>query len=329
MARILVTGAAGFIGSHVCEALLHRGDEVAGLDCFDSFYDPAIKRHNLARCTADPGFSLIKGDIREPELVNSVIDNSIDAVIHLAARAGVRPSIEDPLLYQDVNVRGTATLLEAVRRHPQCKFLFGSSSSVYGNNAEVPFSESDPVDDPQSPYASTKRAGELMCRTYHNLFGIPTTCLRFFTVYGPRQRPDLAIHKFVRLIEAGEPVEVFGDGSMSRDFTYIDDIVAGVLAALDGCSGFAVYNLGHACPVSVLQLVRQIEEATGKRATIEYRPLQPGDVKQTYADLTQARRALGYKPRTDLPTGLRNFVDWFRGGHSAPRTAPAGSRNTA
>jgi len=313
MPTAFVTGAAGFIGSHVCEALLSRGWTVRGLDCFDDFYDPGVKRHNLEQCRGNPGFSLVEGDIRDAAIVDRALSGGTDTLVHLAARAGVRPSIERPLLYQDVNVTGTAVLLEAARTHRVPRFIFASSSSVYGNNPKVPFAESDNVDHPISPYAATKKAGELLCYTYHHLYGLDVTCLRFFTVYGARQRPDLAIHKFTRLIEAGKPIPVFGDGSMRRDHTYIDDIVAGVLAAIDRCQGYRVYNLGNSNPVSLADLIAAIERALGKKAVIERLPLQPGDVERTYADVTLARTELGYEPMTDLDSGLRRFVTWFRG----------------
>ena len=236
----------------------------------------------------------------------------VDAIIHLAARAGVRPSIEQPLLYQDVNVGGTCVLLEETRQAGIGRFIFASSSSVYGNNPKVPFSESDNVDHPISPYAATKKAGELMCHTYHHLFGMNVTCLRFFTVYGPRQRPDLAIHKFAKLIEAGQPIPMYGDGSMMRDFTYIDDIVAGVLAAVDRCDGYHIYNLGNSNPVSLCDLIGAIEGALGKKAVIQPNPVQPGDVERTYADIVLARQDLCFEPGTDVQTGLDRFVGWFR-----------------
>ncbi|MDO8630700.1 MAG: NAD-dependent epimerase/dehydratase family protein, partial [Phycisphaerales bacterium] len=233
--NILVTGAAGFIGSHLCDALLRAGHRVVGLDSFDTFYDPKIKRRNIARAVANPNFLLNEGDIRDAAAVSSAFAFKPEVVVHLAARAGVRPSIEQSVLYQDVNVGGTTMLLEAARHLPGCRFIFGSSSSVYGNNPKVPFAEGDPVDRPISPYAATKRACELLCWTYHHLYSMSVTSLRFFTVYGPRQRPDLAIHKFVRLLCAGKPIPVFGDGTMARDFTYIDDILQGVLRAIDRC----------------------------------------------------------------------------------------------
>lgn len=312
MAKIVVTGGAGFIGSHLCAALLRAGHGVVALDNFDGFYDPTVKRRNLGPVLGHSRFKLIEGDIRRPEDVLRSLGEGADAVVHLAARAGVRPSIEQPLLYEEVNVRGTMVLLEACRRIPACRFIFGSSSSVYGNNEKVPFAECDNVDAPISPYAATKRAGELLCRTYHHLYGMAITCLRFFTVYGPRQRPDLAIHKFARLIEAGRSIPVFGDGSMMRDFTYIDDIIDGVMRAIERCSGFAIYNLGGSRPVSVGELIAALEKALGKKAKIERLPMQPGDVNQTFADVTLARRELGYEPRTELDVGLARFVEWFR-----------------
>lgn len=307
----LVTGAAGFIGSHVSETLLARGWQVTGLDSFDDFYPETDKRRNLRACLANPQFRMIEGDIRDPAKVAEAIEK-VDTIVHLAARAGVRPSIEQPLLYQDVNIAGTCVLLEAARLHKIDRFIFASSSSVYGNNRKVPFSESDSVDHPISPYAATKKAGELICHTYHHLFGLNTTCLRFFTVYGPRQRPDLAIHKFARLIERGQPVTKFGDGGMMRDFTYIDDIVSGVMAAIDHCRGYHIYNLGNSNPVALRDLITAIENALGKKALIKQLPEQPGDVERTFADITAARQDLSFEPRTDLSTGLKRFVEWLR-----------------
>ncbi len=314
MSRIVVTGGAGFIGSHLCDALLGAGHAVTALDNFDEFYEPAVKRGNVKAIVGHERFTLVEGDIRDEALVSRLLGDGVDAVVHLAARAGVRPSIQDPLLYQDVNVRGTMVLLEACRKHRVGNFIFASSSSVYGNSEKTPFAEDHDVDRPISPYAATKRAGELLCYTYHHLYDINITCLRFFTTYGPRQRPDLAIHKFARLIEAGDPVPVFGDGTMMRDFTYVDDIVDGVRRAVERCRGYHIYNLGESQPVTVIELVAGLEEALGKRATIEHRPLQPGDVDRTCADLTLARRDLGYQPTTDLRTGLAHFVEWLRGG---------------
>jgi len=232
--------------------------------------------------------------------------------VHLAAMAGVRPSIAQPLLYADVNVNGTIVLLELAKKHRIGKFIFGSSSSVYGNNEKVPFSEDDNVDFPISPYAATKKAGELICHTYHHLFGMSITCLRFFTVYGPRQRPDLAIHKFTKLIEQDKPIPVYGDGSMMRDFTYIDDIVAGIVAAMGRCEGFNIYNLGESEPITVNDLIAGIEKALGKKAIRQYQPPQPGDVERTYADITKAARDLDYQPATSIEAGLEQFAAWLR-----------------
>lgn len=308
-----MTGAAGFIGSHLCERLTAEGCRVVGLDNFDPFYDPAIKRRNLERLLAGHSFELAEGDIRDSVFVDAVLaQGGFEAIVHLAAKAGVRPSIEDPVGYMDVNINGTAVLLEAARKIGVRKFLFASSSSVYGNNPKVPFSETDNVDHPISPYAAGKKAGELLCHTYHHLYGMGMTCLRFFTVYGPRQRPDLAIHKFARLIASGRPIPVFGDGSMQRDFTYIDDIIDGVTAAIDACGGYAIYNLGESRPVRLDVLIESIETALGRKAILDRQPEQPGDVKQTYADVTRAVRDLGYRPRTELKDGLTRFAAWFR-----------------
>jgi UDP-glucuronate 4-epimerase len=312
--KALITGAAGFIGSHLCERLLADGWELAGLDNFDDFYDPAVKRANIAECLKDARFELVEGDIRDGDCVASILDDGgIDIIVHLAAKAGVRPSIENPVEYEDVNVNGTTVLLEAARKYKVKKFIFGSSSSVYGNNEKVPFSETDNVDYPISPYAATKRGGELLCHTYSHLFDIDITCLRLFTVYGPRQRPDLAIHKFCRLIEAGQPIPVFGDGSMERDFTYIDDIIDGLISAVELCKGYKIFNLGNSSPVRLDVLIEQIEAALSEKALINRLSEQPGDVKRTYADISKARAELGYEPKTKLDDGLKCFVQWLRG----------------
>lgn len=311
--KALVTGAAGFIGSHLCERLLKDGWVVVGLDNFDDFYDPDVKRDNIKDCNSNDDFRIIEGDIRNCDCVEAVLEEGgFDIIVHLAAKAGVRPSIEDPVGYQDVNINGTVVMLEAAKKFGTSKFIFASSSSVYGNNRKVPFAESDNVDFPISPYAATKKAGELICHTYHHLYNINMTCLRFFTVYGPRQRPDLAIHKFAKLIEKGEPIPVFGDGSMRRDFTYIDDIIDGVTAAMDKCAGYEIYNLGESRPVRLDNLIEQIEIALGRKAVINRLPEQPGDVKQTYADVSKAEKQLGYSPNTLLEDGLREFVKWLR-----------------
>ena len=310
---ILVTGGAGFIGSHVCEALLARGEAVVSLDNFDDFYAPAIKRRNLAVAVGHPGFTFVEGDLRDAGLLEGLFRrHQVRAVIHLAARAGVRPSIRQPALYADVNVTGTAQILEAARQAGVPKFLFGSSSSVYGVRTGLPFRETDEADAPASPYAATKRAGELLCWAAHALSGMAITCLRFFTVYGPRQRPEMAIHTFTRLIEGGEPIPLFGDGSTARDYTYIDDIVAGVLGALDTCLGFAIYNLGSADPIRLRDLVGLLEAALGKKARIEPRAPEPGDVPFTCADVSAAKAAFGYEPKAKIAEGIRRFVAWYR-----------------
>jgi len=311
--KALVTGAAGFIGSHLCRRLLADGWHVVGLDNFDDFYSPEVKRTNIADCLKSQRFELIEGDIRNARTIESILENSdTDIIVHLAAKAGVRPSIANPDIYRDVNINGTMVLLEAAKNFKIKKFVFASSSSVYGNNKKVPFSETDNVDFPISPYAATKKAGELICYTYSHLYDINMTCLRFFTVYGPRQRPDLAIHKFCRLIEAEKPIPVFGDGSMRRDFTYIDDIIEGVVSAMAHCRGYEIYNLGQSRPVRLDVLIEEIEKALGKKAMINRLPLQPGDVNQTYADVTKAEKMLGYRPKTEIAVGLRRFVEWFR-----------------
>jgi UDP-glucuronate 4-epimerase len=310
--KALITGAAGFIGSHLTERLLQEGWTVVGIDNFDDFYDPCIKRSNIDKCLKDDKFRLVEADIRDNAAMNAVVGEGFDTVVHLAAKAGVRPSIEQPLLYADVNINGTMVLLEAAKKQKIDKFIFASSSSVYGNNKKVPFSEDDNVDFPISPYAATKKAGELICHTYHHLCEISISCLRFFTVYGPRQRPDLAIHKFAALIEQDKPIPVFGDGTMMRDFTYIDDIIDGTVAAMEKCNGFHVYNLGESQPITVNDLIDEIERALGKKAIREYKPRQPGDVERTFADVTKAAKDLGYKPSTPLSDGLQKFAAWLR-----------------
>lgn len=311
--KVLITGAAGFIGSHLCERLLADGCTVIGIDNFDDFYDPQIKRRNISGCLKNRNFQLIEADIRDSTAMDEAVGDGVEIIVHLAARAGVRPSIAQPLLYADVNINGTMVLLQAAAKHKVAKFIFGSSSSIYGNSEKVPFSEDDNVDFPISPYAATKKAGELICHTYHHLYGIAITCLRFFTVYGPRQRPDLAIHKFAKLIEQGKPIPVYGDGTMMRDFTYIDDIIDGTVAAMRKCAGFEIYNLGESKPITVNDLVTEIEKALGKKAVKEYVPAQPGDVERTYADVSKAVRELGYNPSTTIQAGLAKFVAWLRG----------------
>ena len=312
--KVLVTGSAGFIGSHLCERLLSGGHQVVGLDNFDPFYNPQVKRNNIVASLSQKEFRFVEGDIRDIACVENVCAaGKFDVIVHLAAKAGVRPSIEDPLGYQDVNIRGTLVLLEAAKKYGIKKFIFASSSSVYGNNEKVPFAETDNVDNPISPYAATKKAGELLCYTYSHLCAIDMTCLRFFTVYGPRQRPDLAIHKFTKLINDGTSIPVFGDGSMMRDHTYIDDIIDGIVGSMLACKGYEIYNIGESRPIRLDTLIQSIEAALGKKANITRLPLQPGDVKITYADVSKAAKKIGYQPKTQLETGLKKFIEWFRG----------------
>src|SRR5688572_20072884 len=308
---ILVTGAAGFIGSHAAQALSQQGYNVIGVDNFCDFYDRSWKEMNLKSIRAPIDVEEI--DITDGDAIDRLVAQTKPAaILHLAAMAGVRPSIEQPAYYARVNVEGTTHLLQAAVKHNVGKFLFASSSSVYGNAAKVPFSEEDAVEEPISPYAATKRAGELICYTYWHLYKLPTFCLRFFTVYGPRQRPDLAIHKFTRLITRGEPVPFFGDGSTSRDYTFVDDIVSGILAAHERSSGYRIYNLGGSVPVTLSNLIAELEKAIGKPAILDKRPAQAGDVERTYADLTRARTELGYAPKVSLADGLKQFVEWYR-----------------
>jgi UDP-glucuronate 4-epimerase len=310
--HVLVTGGAGFIGSHVVDSLLADGDEVTMLDNFDSFYDRSIKERNVAAHRTHPRWRLVEADLRDGQTLDRVLTDSFDAFIHLAAMGGVRPSIEAPLTYQDVNVRGTHNLLEAARRLKVRHVVFASSSSVYGVNPRVPWSEGDSVLHPISPYASTKVSGELLGHVYSHLHGIRFLALRLFTVYGPRQRPDLAIHKFARLITAGCPVPVYGDGSTRRDYTYVADIVSGIRTALRyDRSQYEVINLGNNATVTLMEMVEGLEEALGRRATIEWRPEQPGDVPQTWADVEKAHRLLGYAPRTSFKEGIRHFAEWY------------------
>jgi len=310
---VLVTGAAGFIGSHLSGRLIARGDAVVGLDNFNTYYDPAIKRRNVAGLPRG-GFRLVEGDIRDRDTVRRAFaEHKPGSVVHLAAMAGVRPSLENPVLYHDVNCTGTAVMLEAARDAGVKRFVFGSSSSVYGGNPKVPFHEDDDVSRPVSPYAATKRANELTCHTFAHLYGMDIAALRFFTVYGPRQRPEMAIHKFVRLVEAGERLPLYGDGRSERDYTYIDDILDGVIKAHDRSTGFRIYNLGESATISLRELVAAIGRATGREPGVDWLPDQPGDVPRTFADIRRAREELGYDPRTNLEQGLQRFVAWYRG----------------
>ncbi|MGP1346957.1 MAG: NAD-dependent epimerase/dehydratase family protein [Phycisphaerales bacterium] len=313
---ILVTGAAGFIGSHLSERLLGEGRRVIGFDNFCDFYDPAIKRARAERLGQREGFALIEGDIRDESAVEALFAaHRPDAVVHIAAMAGVRPSIQNPRLYTEVNIDGTATLLRAAERAECSRFVFASSSSVYGNNPKAPFSEEDPVDHPISPYAATKRAGELLCHAHWHLTGMPVACLRFFTVYGPGQRPDLAISKFLRLVADDRAIPMFGNGRTSRDYTFVDDIVGGVVAALDRIDRFRLYNLGGSAPVTLDELIQTIGRVTGRTVQLEHLPAQAGDVERTFADLSRSRAELGYEPRTTLEEGIwRQWEAMRRGG---------------
>ena len=310
--RILLTGGAGFIGSHLAEALLGRGCALRILDDLNDYYDPALKRANVEEVRRAGPFEFVRGDICDQPLVEDLLARfRPDCVIHLAARAGVRPSLEQPALYQRVNVEGTAVLLEAARRHGVRRFVFASSSSVYGATSRVPFAEHDPVRHPISPYAASKIAGEALCHVYSHLYGMRIVCLRFFTVYGPRQRPDLAIRKFAQAIAAGRPIPVFGDGSTGRDYTYIDDIVAGILAAMEHDAAFEVFNLGNSSPVLLKDMIATLERVLGREALIDRQPLQPGDVPVTYAEITKARCLLGWSPQTSLEVGIRRMAQWL------------------
>jgi UDP-glucuronate 4-epimerase len=284
------------------------------LDNFDPYYPEAVKRANLALAARSPGFRLVEGDVRDAEAVGRVVrETAPDVIVHLAATAGVRPSIERPALYAEVNVVGTVRLLEAAcRLDPLPRFVYASSSSVYGDRDAAPFREADPVDDPVSPYAASKKACELMAHAFHHLHGLPVTGLRFFTAYGPRNRPDLAVAKFVDLIERGRPVPMFGDGSTRRDYTYVGDIVEGVVAAIGRCRGIHLYNLGNSRPIALRDMIAAIGEALGKEPIVERLPEQPGDVRQTYADVSRAEAELGYRPRTTFAEGLRRYVEWRR-----------------
>ena len=327
--RVLLTGGAGFIGSHVAESLLKRGSELAIVDNLEPFYSPAVKRANLSEVSGVGDFKFFNADIRDFDQLCKIFGEFRPSiVIHLAARAGVRPSIEDPRSYQHTNIGGTQNILELCRVFAVERLVFGSSSSVYGNSDHAPFSEDQGDLRPISPYAATKLAGELLCHVYSHLHRLPVVCLRFFTVYGPRQRPDLAIHKFTSLIEAGEPVPVFGDESTGRDYTWYQDIVDGVLAStkisfLPDETPFRTYNLGNSHPVKLHDLISAIELATGRRANRLRLPAQPGDVALTWADISKARRDLNYDPKMTLGTGLAKFVEWFRSTRET-RAASAG-----
>ncbi|MGN6340311.1 MAG: SDR family NAD(P)-dependent oxidoreductase [Ginsengibacter sp.] len=311
--KILITGAAGFIGSHTCESLIKNGNSIIGVDNFDSFYSYKLKELNLEQLNQNSNFRFYKADIRDDKALNQIFSsNQVDVVIHLAAKAGVRPSIESISEYYDVNINGTISLLESMRKNGIKKMVFASSSSIYGNNQKVPFSEDDRVDNPISPYASTKKSGELLCHVYSHLYNFDITCLRFFTVYGPRQRPDLAIHKFTKLIQENKPIPFYGDGSSSRDYTYIEDIVNGISCALNHLEGYKIYNLGESKVITLKKLVEVIETILGKKAVLNQLPMQQGDVSRTFADISKARAEIGYNPAYDFETGMKKFVDWYK-----------------
>ena len=315
MKNILVTGGAGFIGSHLVDRLLQSDvEQITVVDDLNDFYSPNIKRENISKHVRDARYRLAEIDIRKRGMLEDLFNQSrFDCVVHFAARAGVRPSLKEPELYTQTNVDGTVNLLELARQHDIRQFVFGSSSSVYGINAKVPFSEDDPIRQPISPYAVTKAAGELICHAYSHLYDLRCVCLRFFTVYGPRQRPDLAIHKFAKLISQGQPIPVFGDGTTRRDYTYVDDIIDGVMAAIAyEKSDYEVINLGESRTVELNELISLLEKELGTKAVIDHQPPQPGDVPQTFADITKARALLGYNPKTQIEDGLHRFVEWFR-----------------
>lgn len=309
----LVTGAAGFIGSTLSESLLERGDRVIGIDNFEPFYARELKEENLAACRAHPNFTFEEADIRDAPRMAALLEAyRVTNIIHAAAMAGVRPSLERPAYYAEVNVGGTINLLEAARRHPVENFVLFSSSSVYGDRSPVPFREEEPANYPVSPYGATKKMCELAAYTYHHLYGLSLTCIRPFTVYGPRQRPEMAIHQFVRRLHRGEPITMFGDGSMERDFTYIDDLVNGLIGAVDRPLAYEIINLGESQTIKLRELIALLGRVCGIAPKIEQRPLQSGDVRRTYADISKARRLLDYSPQTNLQTGLARFVEWYR-----------------
>lgn len=315
MRNILVTGGAGFIGSHLVDRLLAEGGwQITVVDDFNDFYSPEIKHANIAEHLKSPNYRLVDADIRDAARMAALFaEYKFDVIVHLAARAGVRPSLSEPILYTETNIVGTQNLLELAKQHGVEQFVFGSSSSVYGINAKVPFAEDDRIHQPISPYASTKAAGELLCHTYSHLYGMRIVCLRFFTVYGARQRPDLAIHKFSKLIADEKPIQMFGDGTARRDYTYIDDIIQGVRAAIDyDRSQYEIFNLGESQTIELRELISLLERSLDMHAIIDHQPMQPGDVPITFADISKSRELLGYNPTTKIADGIPKFVEWFR-----------------
>jgi len=314
--NILVTGGAGFIGSHLVDRLLAEGGwRVTVVDDFNDFYSPEIKHSNIVEHVKSSNYRVVDADIRDTSTMIALFaEYKFDVIAHLAARAGVRPSLAEPKLYAETNINGTLNLLELAKEHNIKQFVFGSSSSVYGINAKVPFAENDPIFNPISPYAATKAAGELLCHTYSHLYDIRCVCLRFFTVYGSRQRPDLAIHKFSKLISEGRPIQVFGDGTSRRDYTYIDDIIQGVRAAIDyDRSMYEIFNLGESQTTELNELISLLERSLDLQAVIDRQPMQPGDVPTTFADISKSRELLGYNPTTKIADGIPKFVEWLRG----------------
>ncbi len=312
MSKILVTGGAGFIGSHLCERLLKENYEVVCLENFNDFYNPKIKEDNITDLLKYENFILVRGDILDVKLLEKIFaENKIDKIIHLAAIAGVRPSLVAPTKYIEVDIKGTVNLLEVAKKYKIEQFIFGSSSSVYGINSKIPFSEEDRVDLQISPYATAKRSGELYCATYHHLYGIPITILRFFTVYGPRQRPDMAIHKFTKLMRQGKPIPVFGNGESKRDYTYISDAVEGIVKSIDRIYNFEIFNIGNSETVKLRELIEIIADKLNVNPKIEQLPEQLGDVPITCADISKAKRMLGYNPSTSIELGIENFVNWY------------------
>jgi UDP-glucuronate 4-epimerase len=311
--RILVTGGSGFIGSTLCDKLVERGDYVINLDNFNNYYDPLVKWENIQDVIHSPNYKLYVGDTRDPKILSQIFEvEKPEVVVHLAAMAGVRNSLKDPLEYVDVDVKGTVNMLEFSRKHGIEKFVFGSSSSVYGKNTKVPFKENDPLEGQVSPYAASKRAGEIYCQTYSEMYDMRISCLRFFTVYGPRQRPEEAIHLFTKLIDEDKPIPVFGDGSSKRDYTYVEDVVDGIIKSIDKDYKFEIFNIGNSETITLTELIKLIERAIDKKAIIDRKPFQLGEVQITYADISKARKILGYKPKTKIEEGVEKFWEWYK-----------------
>lgn len=313
MLKVLITGGAGFIGSHLVEALLKQENQIVVVDNFNNYYHPHLKKHNIKGYESNKLVKIYENDITQYERLKEIfLAEKPDVVVHLAAWAGVRPSIEKPFIYEESNVKGTLNLLELSKSMSIKNFVFASSSSVYGNNHKVPFSEDDPVNHPISPYAATKRSGELLCYTYSHLYSIPISCLRFFTVYGPRQRPEMAIHKFTRLIDLGQPIPMFGEGDTKRDYTYVDDIISGIIGVMNSPKTYEIYNIGNSETVELRYLISMIEKELGREAIINKLPEQPGDVKQTYSDITKLNKLCGYQPKVSIEEGISRFVTWYQ-----------------